>query len=116
MVIFALYSLFSQVFHNTSALVSLDVMRRSVEDRRKTTLLKELASWHCAGCMSLGTDRRWGTKVLKWRPLTGRFSVDGRADDLVSGKPTDARRVRSAHYDGNLWEGQYSVVELFRLM
>ncbi|CAH2263873.1 jg21595 [Pararge aegeria aegeria] len=60
--------------------VSLRDQIRNEEIRRRTRvtyIAQRVAKlkWKWAGHIARGTDGRWGSKVLEWRPRTGKRSV-----------------------------------------
>ncbi|CAH2238504.1 jg5685 [Pararge aegeria aegeria] len=76
-------------------LESLRDQIRNEEIRRKarvTDIAQRVAKlkWQCAGHISWSTDRRWGPKVLEWRPRTCKRS---------DGKPT----TRWSDYSFGFW-------------
>ncbi|CAH2234022.1 jg5013 [Pararge aegeria aegeria] len=49
-------------------------MRRSIERRNQSYRIAQrvaVLKWKWAGQIARRTDKRWGFKVLKWRPRTG---------------------------------------------
>ncbi|KAI8421195.1 hypothetical protein MSG28_008264 [Choristoneura fumiferana] len=82
--------------------VSLRHRIRNTEIRRRTKVTDMAGKicklkWKWAGHIARRTDNRWGTKVLEWRPRTGRRSV-GRpptrwTDDIACGDETLAEKL-----------------------
>ncbi|CAH2236732.1 jg16972 [Pararge aegeria aegeria] len=79
------------------------------EEIRRSTRVTDIAQrvklkWKWAGHIARRTDGRWGSKVLEWRPRTGKRSV-GRpptrwTDDI---KRVDGRRWKQAAQDRGFW-------------